>query len=117
MNAEQVRTVAEAIANLGSIPAPTLGIDLDGLLDTAPIFLRVLTSCWPGRVFGFTRNEADARLVVERLGLRLDEVVVVITTDAKAEAIYRSGVLAIVSNDDRLLERIPNDRARLHLLI
>jgi len=117
MNAEQVRLAADAIANLGSIPSPSLGIDLDGLLDTAPIFLRVLTSCWPGRVVGFTCNEADARAAVQRLCLRLDELVVVSTTEAKADAIYRSGVLVVVSDDEALLRRIPNDRARLHLLI
>lgn len=116
MNTEQLRNVAEAIGKLGDIPSPNLGVDLDSVLDAAPIFLRVLTSCWPGRVFGFSSNEEEARLTVQRLCLQVDELIVVSTTEAKFGAIYRSGVLVVISDNDTMLRRIPNDRARLRLL-
>jgi hypothetical protein len=117
MNTEQVRSAADVLAKIGDIPPPNLGIDLDSVLEAAPIFIRVLASSWAGRVIGFTGNEGDARLTVQRLGLRCDEVVVVATTEEKADAIYRSGVLAIVSDHEGLLRRIPNDRTRLHVLV
>ena len=41
----------QAVRNLAEMPAPALGIDLDGCVDEAPIFFPLLTSRWPGKVF------------------------------------------------------------------
>lgn len=112
----QLMSVAEALASLSTVPAPTLGLDLDAPLESSPILWQIMTNHWPGRIFGFTTVEDDAQSLINRLNLRCDELIVAETAEAKAEAIYRSGVLAVISGDEQVLRRIPSDRVRLHLI-
>ena len=33
---------------------PSIALDLDGTIDEAPEFFRVLSECWPGKVYVIT---------------------------------------------------------------
>ncbi len=92
---EQVEPGASLPAGLFTTPAPTLGLDLDGCVDEAPIFFRLLSSCWPGKVvvITFRDDRAKAEADLARFGIRYDELVLVDSFDAKAEVIIRLGIL------------------------
>ena len=72
---EQVREVAEALANIYDMPfqAPTLGIDLDGCVDECPVFFRTLTAVWPGDVVVITYRHDREKTVqdLKRFGIRI----------------------------------------------
>ena len=113
-DAEQVIEALEAVS---VIPYPSLGIDLDGPLDDHAIFFRVLAHHWPGKVIGFsTVSVRGTELIVEQLKLHCDDLIVAENTDAKADAIIRRGVLAVVSHDFNVVMQLPADRARLWLV-
>lgn len=69
----QITNTGEALAGLFSVPCPSLGIDIDGCVDECPIFFRILTKCWPGKVFVVTyrADEAKARADLEGRGIRM----------------------------------------------
>lgn len=48
---DQINETADALKNLFSVLYPSLGIDLDGCVDEAPIYFQLLTTYWPGKVF------------------------------------------------------------------
>ena len=113
-DAEQI---TEALEALSVIPYPSLGIDLDGPLDDQAIFFRLLAHHWPGKVIGFsTVSVRGTQMLVEQLKLHCDDLIVAESAEAKANAIARSGVLAVVSHDFSVAVQLPADRARLWLV-
>jgi hypothetical protein len=60
---QQIKQVAEVLAGLFSMPQPSIGIDIDGCIDEAPIFFRILSHNWPGDVFiiSFRKERASAK--------------------------------------------------------
>lgn len=113
-DAEQVIEALEAVS---VIPYPALGIDLDGPLDDHAIFFRLLAHHWPGKVVGFsTVSVRGTQMLVEQLKLHCDDLIVAENAEAKANAIVRSGVLAVVSHDFSVAVQLPADRARLWLV-
>jgi hypothetical protein len=104
-----MRKELEALRNLANIPHPSLGIDLDGCVDEAPIFFSILTNRWPGKVFVITfRDDKDkAEEVLKRYNIRYDEVVLVNTFDQKAEVIAEKGILVYFDDQPEMLKNIP----------
>ncbi|PQO27599.1 hypothetical protein C5Y96_18910 [Blastopirellula marina] len=93
-----------------SIPSPSIGIDLDGTIDEAPTFFRLLSHRWPGRVFIITfrddRTKAEQRLA--EFGIRYDELVLVTSLEAKADVIHRLGILIYFDDQDEAIQHVPH---------
>ena len=91
--------------------APVLGLDLDGTIDEAPEFFRLLSRIWPGRVVIITcrLDESKARADADKFGVFYDELVTVRKLEEKAEAIEQTGVNVYVDDQDECLMDIPMD--------
>ena len=50
-NKQEIKQVAEVLAGLFGMPQPSLGIDIDGCIDEAPVFFRILSHRLPGNVY------------------------------------------------------------------
>jgi hypothetical protein len=99
----------QAVRNLAEMPAPSLGIDLDGCVDEAPIFFQILTSRWPGKVFVITfrdDQEKAARLLADHR-IRWDEIILVHSFDEKARVIAQKGLLVYFDDQPEMLKDIP----------
>lgn len=117
INNDHIKAVAEVLASLATIPLPSLGIDLDAPVGGFLMLFKRLVLRWQGSLFGFgseAEQAADADLAT--LKLCCERVIVVSSADEKVQAVCESGVSVFISHDLRLLERIPHDRMRLHLL-
>lgn len=106
---DQVRSVADAFNMLSSMPYPSIGIDLDGTIDEAPVFFRTLTSCWPGKVFVITyrRDRAKAEHDLRLHNVRWDELILVSSFDAKACVIAEHGIGIYFDDQDEMTSNIP----------
>lgn len=90
---------------------PNLGIDLDGTIDEAPEFFRMLSKVWPGRVYIITFR-ADRDKALERaksFGVYFDDLVTVGSLDGKAEVIKSLDISVYVDDQDECLANIPDD--------
>jgi hypothetical protein len=89
--------------------SPSIGIDLDGTIDEAPEFFRVLTNLWPGRVYVITYRNNHARAVadVERYGVRYDRVVLVDSFEEKAARIAELAISVYFDDMDEVLMHVP----------
>ena len=98
------------IHKLNAIPSPSIGIDLDGTIDEAPIFFRLLSHRWPGNVFIITfrddRMKAEERLA--EFNIRYDDLVLVRSLDAKADVIRDRGILIYFEDQDEALQHVPH---------
>lgn len=105
----KVMEVAQALANVMEQPHPTLGLDLDGCVDEAPIFFNVLTTVWPGDVvvITFRQDRATAERDLSRFGIRYSELVLVDSLEAKAHVIRDKGVLVYFDDPPETLRDIP----------
>lgn len=89
--------------------APAIALDLDGCIDEAPDWFRILSKVWPGVVYVITfRNDAEkARRDVARFGIQCDEVIVVSRFEAKAEVIAERNIAVYFDDQDEMLLHIP----------
>lgn len=91
--------------------APTLGLDLDGVIDEAPRFFRLLTQIWPGRVVVVTlrddKAQAEADLALH--GVWYDEMVLVERLDAKAAVIVEKGISVYIDDQAETLKDVPEE--------
>ena len=89
----------------------TLGLDLDGLLDDANAFFRILAGIWPGRVvvISYRRDYAKAETDLAQLGINYDELVLVESFDAKAGVIADRNVGVYFDDQPEMLKNIPED--------
>ena len=96
--------------------AITLGLDLDGLLDEANDFFRLLARIWPGKVVVISyRSDFDkARADLEQLGIKHDELVLVNSFDAKADVIAKKNVHVYFDDQPEMLKNIPE---RVHAFL
>lgn len=105
----EIATATAALQGLFEIPQPSLGIDLDGCVDECPLFFRVLTHSWPGKVFVLTyrsdRDKAVQDLAV--FNIKYDELILVDSFDAKAEVIGKEGILVYFDDQPEMLKNIP----------
>lgn len=88
--------------------APILGIDLDGTIDEAPDFFKMLSNVWPGLVYIITcRNDQEkAEKDTAKHGVYFDRVVMVSRLEDKAEVIRRLGVNVYIDDIDECLADI-----------
>lgn len=106
---DAVQDVAEALPDVMDQPCPALGLDLDGCVDEAPIFFRILTRAWPGQVvvITFRRDRAKAEEDLARFDIRYTDLTLVNSLDAKAEVIAEKGVLVYFDDQPETLKDIP----------
>ena len=98
----------QAVLNLAEMPAPSLGIDLDGCVDEAPIFFQILTNRWPGKVFVITfrdDHEKAARFLAD-YRIRWDEIILVHSFNEKAKVIAEKGILVYFDDQPEMLKDI-----------
>jgi uncharacterized HAD superfamily protein len=101
----EVQTSASNVVEL----APALGIDLDGTIDEAPGFFRLLSRHWPGKVYVITyrSDREQAREDVERNRIRYDGLVLVSAFAEKAVKIRELGIAVYFDDQDEVLQQIP----------
>jgi uncharacterized HAD superfamily protein len=89
--------------------SPSIGIDLDGTIDEAPEFFRILTNLWPGRIYIITYRDDYARAVadVRRHGVKYDQIVLVDSFREKAARIAELGISVYFDDMDEMLMHIP----------
>jgi hypothetical protein len=95
-----------------SSTAPSLGIDIDGCVDEAPEFFRVLTQVWPGRVFvmSYRHDRARAKADLQHYGIRHDELILVSSLEGKAEVIAREEIQVFFDDQPECLKGIDSMR-------
>lgn len=89
--------------------APAIALDLDGTIDEAPEFFRLLSESWPGKVYVITyrSDQAKAERDVAKFGIRCDEVILVSRFDEKADVIAERGISVYFDDQDEMLMHIP----------
>ena len=109
MKQQQVQYVASILSTLMTSPVPSLGLDLDGCVDEAPIFFNLLTNFWPGKVYVITYRSDRPKAVADlaKFNIRYDELVLVDSFDAKAEVIVREGILIYFDDQPEMLKNVP----------
>lgn len=87
-----------------------LGIDLDGTIDEAPEFFRLLSSVWPAAVYIITYRDhlAKAQEDVTRFGIKA-QVILVNSFAEKATKIRELGIKVFFDDMDEVLLHIPSD--------
>src|ERR1700685_3749825 len=92
---------------------PSLGIDLDGCADEAPIFFSTLTHSWPGKVYviSYRDDRGKAEQFLKQYGIRWDQLILVNSFDEKARVIAEKGILAYFDDQPEMLKEIPQDVA------
>ena len=88
---------------------PSIGIDLDGTIDEAPEFFRLLTNLWPGRIYVITYRDDYARAAadVQRHGVKYDQIVLVDSFREKAARVAELGISVYFDDMDEMLMHIP----------
>lgn len=88
---------------------PSLGLDLDGVLDECPIFFCTLCYLWPGKIFIITyRDDRDKAVAdLKKLGIRYDELILVNSFEEKAEVIVKKGILTYFDDQPEILKHVP----------
>jgi uncharacterized DUF497 family protein len=108
---DQIRHASDVLREVVRQPQPTLGIDLDGCVDEAPVFFNILSHVWPGDVVVITfrtdREKAVADL--EKHGIRFTDVVLVNSFDAKAKVIAKRGISFYIDDQPEALQNIPSN--------
>jgi hypothetical protein len=104
------KAIAERLGALAEMPYPSLGIDVDGCVDEAPLFFRLLTNYWPGKVFVLTFRDDRAKAVEDlaRYGIRYDELILVDSFEAKAEVIVDRGILVYFDDQPEMIKNVPS---------
>ena len=102
------RQAVESIRALFPDPVPILGIDIDGCVDEAPIFFRILTRIWPGKVFvvSYRRDRAKAIHDLARWEISYDQLFLVTALDEKAAVIAREGIRIYFDDQPECLKAI-----------
>jgi uncharacterized HAD superfamily protein len=92
----------------GKYLQPSLGIDIDGCVDEAPIFFKILTNTWPGKVFvvSFRKERGPAEAVLAKHDIRYDELILVDSLSAKAEVIVKNGIFIFFDDQPECLKDI-----------
>ncbi len=99
------------------LPAPVnLGLDLDGLLDEATDFFKLLAKIWPGNVviISFRDDVEKAEADLKQLGIEYDELILVDSFDAKATVIANKNVGVYFDDQPEMLKNIPEG---VHVLL
>jgi hypothetical protein len=98
----------KAVRN-ADMPAPSLGIDIDGCVSDYPVFFSTLTNSWPGKVFviSYRDDRGKAEQVLTQHGVRWDELILVNSFEEKARVIADKGILVYFDDQPEMLRDIP----------
>lgn len=99
----------EALQDLLNQPQPTLGIDIDGVVDEARMFFNMLSHIWPGKVVIVSARSDREKAVadLQRFRIRFDKLVLVDSLGAKAAAISAEGISVFFDDQPEALQGIP----------
>jgi hypothetical protein len=105
----QIRAVAEGLGRPSEIPEPALGLSLDGVINESPIFFKLLTRGWPGKVFVITsrHDRSGAEKMLAEYEIRYHELILVDSFDAKAKSILEKGILVYFDDQPETLKNLP----------
>ena len=106
----RTETQKQIESTIEDLPSPVnLGLDLDGLLDEANDFFKLLARIWPGNVvvISYRNDVAKAEADLERLGIEYDELVLVDSFDAKADVIAEKNIGVYFDDQPEMLKNIP----------
>ena len=106
---EQITQLSNAPQGATASPQPSLGIDIDGCVDEAPLFFQVLTHSWHGKVFmiSFRSDQAKAEAYLAQFNIRYDELILVPSFEVKADVIREKGILMFIDDQPEVLKQIP----------
>ena len=99
---------AQAFRNLLDVPYPSIGLDLDGVIDEAPIFFSILTKNWPGNVFiiTFRDNKEKAEELLKKHNISYKELILVNSFDDKAKVIKENGIGIYFDDQPEMLKQV-----------
>lgn len=109
---QEIKQVAEVLSGLFAIQYPSIGIDIDGCIDEAPTFFKILSENWPGEVFivSYRKERAPAEAVLAKYKIRYDELILVDSLSAKAEVISKRGISIFFDDQPECLKDIDSMR-------
>ena len=105
---KQISETGGILEGLLSTPMPSLGIDIDGCVDEAPLFFQLLTKHWPGKVFviSYRSDRAKAEADLAKYRIHYHELILVSSMQAKAEVIRLNGILVFFDDQPEVLKGI-----------
>lgn len=108
-NKDGVKDLINSVAEVFSVPKPTLGIDIDGCIDVCPISFQLITRCWPGDVVvvSYRNDRGKATELLSQYAIRCDELILVNSLEAKAQVIVDRGILVFFDDQPESLKDIP----------
>ena len=98
----------KAIENVFSVAVPSIGIDIDGCVDEAPIFFQILTNRWPGKIFVITCRDNREKAVqdLQKYKIQYTDLVLVNSLEAKAKIIQENGIYVFFDDQPEALKEI-----------
>lgn len=108
---EQIATARDVLVKALTHPEkpPSLGLDLDGVLDENPKFFSILTDVWPGDVFIITFRDDKAKAIADlaRLGIKYTAMILVNSFAEKADVIARLAIDVYIDDQPEVLMHLP----------
>ena len=91
-----------------TIPAPAIGIDVDGTIDQAPEFFATLTQNWPGEIHIITMRSdpQDIADTLQHYGLKWTHIHPVYGVKSKAEIIARHKLVMYFDDMPEVLQTV-----------
>lgn len=116
MNQKKLKEYLEAIINVIEIPHPSLGIDIDGVVDQAPMFFNTLTGTWPGKVFVVSYRDDREKAVefLKKYNIHYNELILVNSFEEKAKVIQENCISVFFDDQPEMLKEVsPNCKVML----
>ena len=107
---QRIKETSELLGDV-SDTLPAIGFDLDGTLDIAPTLFQIIAGSWKGPVYVITyrSDERKAREDVEKLGVRVDEVICVRSFAQKAQWIKKLNIVVYFDDMDEVITHVPEN--------
>lgn len=105
---KDIKEDIQAILNVVEIPYPSIGLDIDGVVDECSLFCRTLTAVWPGKVYvvSYRSDMEKAVKFLERFNIRYDEIILVSSFDQKAVVIQERGISTFFDDQPEMLKNV-----------
>lgn len=103
-----INKTGQALKDLSQTIYPSIGIDIDGVIDEGPIFFSFLSHNWRGKIFIISyRNDLDkAKGVLDKFNIYYDELVLVSSFEEKAKIINEKGISFFFDDQPEMLKDI-----------
>jgi len=87
---------------------PALGLDLDGCVDECPVFFKLLTQFWPGKVFivSYRSDKEKAEAELKSYDIRYDELILVDSLAGKAQVVKKKNILIFFDDQPECLKNM-----------